>query len=118
MGVERGSTKHSAREDEALTAELAGELGRGGSNREEWAQAEPPADDDPQPRTGPPVEGAAGTGIPRQQDGPQQLEAQQDEPDQDEVQMRRVQHDLAVADDWRDAVEPATEPGGHGPGRA
>ena len=49
--MERGNTKHSPREDEALADQLSGELGPGGSNREEWAQAEPPADDDPPERT-------------------------------------------------------------------
>lgn len=44
--MERGSSKHSPRRDEALTDELSGRLGPGGSNREEWADAEPPADDD------------------------------------------------------------------------
>jgi len=46
--MERGNTKHSPRADETL--------GPGGSNREEWTAGEPPADDDPQSRTGPPVE--------------------------------------------------------------
>ncbi|WP_198961463.1 hypothetical protein [Pseudonocardia sp. MH-G8] len=50
--MERGSSKHSPRQDEALADEVAGELGPGGSNREEWAAAEPPADDDPPARTG------------------------------------------------------------------
>ncbi len=45
--MERGSAKHSPRQDEALQAELAGQYGAGGSNREEWADPEPPADDDP-----------------------------------------------------------------------
>ena len=49
--MERGNAKHSPREDEMLAAELSGALGRGGSNREEWASAEPPADDDPPERT-------------------------------------------------------------------
>ena len=48
--MERGSSKHSAREDDALAAQLEGELGPHGSNREEWAAAEPPADDDPPER--------------------------------------------------------------------
>lgn len=48
--MERGNTKHSAREDDALAAQLQGELGPRGSNREEWAAAEPPADDDPPER--------------------------------------------------------------------
>jgi hypothetical protein len=51
--MERGSSKHSPRQDEALADEVAGELGPGGSNREEWAAAEPPADDDPPDRTDP-----------------------------------------------------------------
>jgi len=54
--MERGNAKHSPREDEALADQLAGELGPGGSNREEWTSAEPPADDDPPERTGPPPE--------------------------------------------------------------
>jgi hypothetical protein len=49
--MERGSSKHSPREDEALADQLAGELGPQGSNREEWAAGEPPADDDPPERT-------------------------------------------------------------------
>jgi hypothetical protein len=62
-----------------LAAELSGTLGRGGSNREEWADAEPPADDDPPVRSGPPVE-----------------ELPVDEAD------ARAQHDLDVANDWHD----------------
>ncbi len=49
--MERGSSKHSARQDEALADQVSGELGPGGSNREEWVSAEPPADDDPPERT-------------------------------------------------------------------
>jgi hypothetical protein len=49
--MERGNSKHSPREDEALADQLSGELGPGGSNREEWASAEGPADDDPPERT-------------------------------------------------------------------
>ncbi|OLT01190.1 hypothetical protein BJF90_33080 [Pseudonocardia sp. CNS-004] len=49
--MERGSAKHGARRDDALVDELSGELGPGGSNREDWAAAEPPADDDPESRT-------------------------------------------------------------------
>jgi hypothetical protein len=82
--VERGNTKHSPREDEALAAELSGSLGPGGSNREEWADPEPPADDDPEPRTGPPVEELPVGGAPLSPDD------------------ARVQHDLAVANDWHD----------------
>jgi hypothetical protein len=85
--MERGNAKHSARQDEALASELAGELGPGGSNREEWTAAEPPADDDPPERSGPPVEatGAAGTA------------------DQDEAEMSRLRHDMEVANDWNPA---------------
>jgi hypothetical protein len=54
--MERGNAKHSPREDEALAAELSGALGRGGSNREEWADPEGPADDDVPARSGPPIE--------------------------------------------------------------
>ena len=55
--MERGNTKHGPRADEALADQIQGELGPGGSNREEWTSGEPPADDDPPERTGPPVEG-------------------------------------------------------------
>ena len=44
--MERGNSKHSPREDDMLAAELNGTLGPGGSNREEWVDPEPPADDD------------------------------------------------------------------------
>jgi hypothetical protein len=92
--VERGNAKHSPREDEALTAELSGMLGRGGSNREEWADPEGPADDDVPARSGPPIEAlpypsgdsdAAAAGTP---------EAGSD---------ARAQHDLDVANDWHDS---------------
>jgi hypothetical protein len=82
--VERGNTKHGPREDEALAAELSGTLGPGGSNREEWADPEPPADDDPPARTGPPVEELPVGGAALSADD------------------ARVQHDLAVANDWHD----------------
>jgi len=54
--VERGNAKHSPREDDMLAAELSGSLGPHGSNREEWVDPEPPADDDAPARVGPPVE--------------------------------------------------------------
>jgi hypothetical protein len=54
--VERGNAKHSPREDDMLAAELSGSLGPHGSNREEWIDPEPPADDDAPARLGPPVE--------------------------------------------------------------
>ena len=77
--MERGNAKHSPREDDMLAAELSGTLGRGGSNREEWVDPEPPADDDAPARSGPPVEELAET-----------------------AQDARVQHDLDVANDWHD----------------
>jgi hypothetical protein len=45
--MQRGSDKHSPRKDEALEAELSGQLGEAGGHREEWRDPEPPADDDP-----------------------------------------------------------------------
>jgi hypothetical protein len=46
--MERESTQHSPREDDALKAELQGMLKGGGPTRaEEWRDPEPPADDDP-----------------------------------------------------------------------
>jgi hypothetical protein len=75
--VERGNAKHSPRQDDMLTAELSGTLGRGGSNREEWVDAEPPADDDPAPRSDPPAE---------------ELSAED----------ARARHDLDVANDWHE----------------
>jgi hypothetical protein len=82
--MERGSSKHSPREDDALVHELAGQLGPGGSNREEWVDPEPPADDDPPSR----VDLSADSGSPDSGAVP------------DEDEMRRAQHDMAVANDW------------------
>lgn len=45
--MQRGSDKHSPRMDDALEAELSGQLGEAGGHREEWREPEPPADDDP-----------------------------------------------------------------------
>ena len=78
--MERGNSKHSPREDDMLAAELAGELGPGGSNREEWAQAEPPADDDAPERVGPPSE----------------------EVGEVSATDARAEHDMNVANDWHD----------------
>lgn len=47
-GVERGSDRHGPRQDDALKAELSGQLGSAGGHREEWTDPEPPADDDPE----------------------------------------------------------------------
>ena len=80
--MERGNSKHSPREDDMLAAELQGELGApGGSNREEWVDPEPPADDDVPSRTGPPIEE-----LP---EGMSAADAQ-------------AQHDMNVANDWRE----------------
>jgi hypothetical protein len=53
--MERGSSKHSAREDDALKEDLQGTLkGNRSSRAEEWRDPEPPADDDPDvPTAGP-----------------------------------------------------------------
>ena len=83
--MERGSAKHDPRMDEALTEQLQGQLGPHGSNREEWAAAEPPADDDPPERTDLP---AADPG---------------EEIDQDEAEMLRLRHAMEVANDWNPA---------------
>ena len=77
--MERGNAKHSPREDDMLAAELSGTLGRGGSNREEWVDPEPPADDDVPSRVDPPAEELPESGIDA-----------------------RVQHDMDVANDWHD----------------
>jgi len=102
--MERGSAKHGARKDEALAHETAGELGPGGSNREEWAAAEPPADDDPllhpsRPRDRGPASSDTGESAATQDP------ANQDPANQDEAEMRRLQHDMAVANDWNPAAE-------------
>ena len=84
--VERGNAKHSPREDDMLSAELSGTLGRGGSNREEWVDPEGPADDDPEVLLGPPV-------------GDAEPSAGADTADAD----ARTQHEMDVANDWHDA---------------
>jgi hypothetical protein len=78
--MERGNSKHSPRKDDMLAAELSGTLGPGGSNREEWADPEPPADDDVPARSGPPVEELPVTAADA-----------------------RAQHDMDVANDWHDS---------------
>jgi hypothetical protein len=46
--MRRESDQHSPREDDALKSELQGMLKGGGpTHAEEWADPEPPADDDP-----------------------------------------------------------------------
>ena len=82
--MERGNTKHNPREDDMLSSELSGTLGPGGSNREEWTDPEPPADDDVAARSGPPVEELTPTGAAE---------------GADDV---RTQHDMDVANDWHD----------------
>lgn len=83
--MERGNSKHSPREDDMLAADLNGSLGIHGSNREEWVDPEPPADDDAPERTGPPVE-----------------ELPINNPDDAGAQEDQAQHDLNVANDWHD----------------
>lgn len=73
--MERGSDKHSARQDDALRSELEGMLGHGG-HREEAYDPEPPADGDDRPDL-----------------SPDEAVAREDE------RLRRVQHDLSVAND-------------------
>ena len=53
--MERGSAKHSPREDDELKHELEGSVRANRSSRiEEWRDPEPPADDDPDvPAAGP-----------------------------------------------------------------
>ena len=88
--MERGNSKHSPREDDMLVAELSGNLGQGGggSNREEWVDPEPPADDDVPERSGPPIEAVPIDAVPT--DGvPTAADA-------------RAQHDMDVANDWND----------------
>ena len=86
--VERGNAKHSPREDDMLAAELEGTLGApGGSNREEWVDPEPPADDDAPERVGPPVEELLVDGQ-----APEALSPAD----------AQVQHDMDVANDWHD----------------
>jgi hypothetical protein len=55
--MERGSSKHGPREDDALKKELRGTLqGNGPSRVEEWRDPEPPADDDPDVSAAGPVD--------------------------------------------------------------
>ena len=86
--MERGNAKHSPRQDDLLAAELAGQLGPHSSNREEWVDPEPPADDDAPERSGPPIET-----LPNPSDGPVDAPTAADE---------RAQHDMDVANDWHD----------------
>lgn len=45
--MERGSDKHSARQDDALAEDVEGMVrGTGPTHAEEWKDPEPPADDD------------------------------------------------------------------------
>lgn len=54
--MQRGNSKHSSREDDALKHELDGTVrGNRSSRSEEWRDPEPPADDDPDIPTAGPV---------------------------------------------------------------
>jgi hypothetical protein len=83
--VERGNAKHSPREDDMLAAELSGTLGPGGSNREEWVDPEPPADDDAPTRSDLPADAAPAD---------ERAETAAD---------ARARHDLDVANDWHES---------------
>jgi hypothetical protein len=82
--MERGNAKHSPREDDMLAAELSGTLGPHASNREEWADPEPPADDDAPVLLGPSLDEQPlpGGDAPAPADGAGRP------------------HDLDVANDW------------------
>jgi hypothetical protein len=95
--MERGNSKHSARVDEALDQATASELGPGGSNREEWAAAEPPADDDPPLRVDPRERGPVDTGV--------EGGTTEGADNQDEAEMRRLKHDMSVANDWNPGAD-------------
>lgn len=84
--MERGSSKHSPRQDDELEAELSGMLGSAGGHREEWNDPEPPADDDP-PEW-------AGTGtVPADTDTDTAAAAADADP------LDRASHDIDVAND-------------------
>jgi len=78
--VQRGSDKHGPAQDDRLKAELDGMLGSAGGHREEWADPEPAADDDP-PRP--------------------DLSADPGRPADADAQLTRLRHDLEVANDSR-----------------
>jgi hypothetical protein len=63
--MERGSTKHGARADDALSEEVDGTLPPAGSNREDWKEPEPMDDDE----VVPPADPSAG-GEPRSAEPP------------------------------------------------
>ena len=94
--MERGSAKHNPRQDEYLAEEVASEFGPGGggANREEWRSVEPPADDDPPARVDPAPAGTPGTDTGTGAGG---------NVDQGEAEMRRLRHDMEVANDWNPA---------------
>ena len=99
--MERGNAKHSPREDDALASELSGMLGRGGSNREEWADPEGPADDDAPARSGPPIEALPyPSGDPDAAAGSPAADGAATSSDSVDT---RAQHDMDVANDWHDS---------------
>jgi hypothetical protein len=62
--MERGSNKHSPRVDDELEREVEGTVhGVAGSREQEWREAEPPGEDQPEPTMVP--EGEYGTGAPQ-----------------------------------------------------
>ncbi|WP_219420261.1 hypothetical protein [Pseudonocardia nigra] len=115
--MERGSAKHGARQDDALADELEGQLGPGGSNREEWADPEPPADDDTGTRAdlptgGAPAPGGVGGDIHGgdihggdTEGGDAEGGDRGGADTQDDAEMRKLQHDMAIANDWNPGDE-------------
>jgi hypothetical protein len=78
--VQRASDRNGPRRDDELESELSDTPGAGGGHREERADPEPPADDDP-PRPGVGTDPVA-----------EQAAA-------DTERLARLRHDLAVAND-------------------
>jgi hypothetical protein len=75
--MQRGSDKNSARQDDRLEAELAGKLGSAGGHREEWADPQPPADDDP-PRADTTEHGQSDRDEQRHQENQDRMDRQRD----------------------------------------
>jgi hypothetical protein len=60
--MERGNSKHGPRVDEEMNREVSGAVqGTAGARAEEWRQAEPPGEDQPEPTTAPVAYDRSGT---------------------------------------------------------
>lgn len=99
--MEPGSSQHGGHPDDAPT----GRAGRGGTGGEGWADAEPAAGDRASAvdDAGPVLDEEAGHQVMTPaatvlEDGSGGYGP--GAPDQDEAEMRRLQHDMAVANDW------------------